>query len=695
MKSQIDREPVSHEKGNCMRVIAIAFILIGSFVFVSAADNPQAIFKNTGTPNFPGSDGNWQRIQIPPESLALVSEIQPIVTRAYRAHVDGDAKEAIKAYREYFEAMVRLWPKSQPLTIYYFHGPHPGQSSWEPLPTIRMVQYALQDIKGALLQHSIVEQTDAKATYALIQEHFADFTGNSVPVKGRGNYSFLTNDFKTVGTLLETPSVEAKTPAAIPELLAEAQTQYKDGILKFDAEKYENLTERIIAAAQIASADWKTYLYLLAAQRDLRLVGTSDSLISTQQRAGDSLEKAAVSDSKFPADDFINGARKGAPIEPVARLLLGTLLNNWHDGSGVSSRHEDAAKEFETIIKQYPDPTLEIHQEIGGNYSVLGSAFASLIRIYGKSERSDELATAFVYKYPDMPFAWGGWWVGNTHPEALQYLADRETDGSKKIGYLFRIIEEAPNVWTGKAGSDDGGTYDLAAVRELLSSADSQEEKDTFCNRILNSSKASKAVKQVAKTTLALQKLEEESASRFIKPATYDYRNVCVYKYFYDAQKISESDLKNWIMLSPRAHKWTQLYSNFLYNPDKAEASLSDVIKNSPKDLQTLLNDYRRKFNFYSEVKHRETEYLKTYKFTLLTADVGDISPHAVCPDILIEISKSTAPAQREKLVRNNWFNALNIAFQKKHSDDGERDWEDFLKGRNISELRTVCDWDD
>ena len=667
------------------------------------------IFHNFGVSMF--FPPNRKATKIPTDSLSLIPLIQPIVSKAYQAHNRGDFSVSLPAFEEFFEMMIAYWPQSQPLTNYCFmEKARSGNVGFTPLSILQIVRMSLEDMRAVLIRNpSKADKRRIRKIYDLIQSHFMDFAQSASNANRRlmsnasvaARKKFLEagkKDFNDVGRLLAKNVVEIKrTPL---ELVAQATTDAKVGFFPhFDSDQYERTTDEILSAAEkLKDPDWRAYLYFLAGWRYMSLRGTAYALPGGQEISVKAFQSAInIHGAKFPIEDSLVGARKGSPIEPYARLFLSTIYSDWlYDGGVVVKKTNHAAREMETILRRYDDPGLLIHGNITGDYSILGSAMAGLLRIYGKSEKSHKIALIFATQYPNMDFVWNGWWIGQTRPEALRYLADEETHRVKKIHYLLQIIEDYPGAWTGKAGSDDGGPYDTAAEQTLFSLAKSSEEKESFCRRIIHSPKISPRVKFTAKVVLQRLKLDHDAPSIFKKPATYIYNDTsdlgCSYKYYYDADKISEEQIKRWVSFSPRAYYW--MVGNFRMDPnDEALKILSEEVKESPPDLRPMIDDYARESRFWFDVNRRKGEFLKSGDIAILKRPIEGIDPKIVDPEFFAKIPEDSLAKKNLLSVSLDWVGSIYKIFYMKYLKgvSAEKDWRHFLKGRKISEVVLYC----
>ncbi len=651
--------------------------------------------------------------RIPTDSLALAHLIQPIVSKAYQAHVRGDFSASLPAFKEFFETMINHWPQSQPLENYLFMEKSIG-TGFAPLPLVEIVHICLKDMRAVLLHNpSEADKRRIREIYDLIQSHFMDFAQaasnanrrllrtNVSPENRKRFMDAGKEDFNDVGRLLSknTPEIE-ETPS---ELVAQATTDVKAGFSPpFDSvnknlDRYERTTDEILSGAKKSKdPDWRAYLYFIAGRhcsKTVRAIPDGQGIsVKAFQSAID------IPGAKFPIDDPLSGASKGSPIEPYARLFLSRIYDQWLSLGDVTERRTNrAAGEMEAILHRYDDPNLLVHGDIVGNYSILGSAMAGLLRIYGKSEKGRRLALTFATRYPNMDFAWDGWWIGQTRPEALYYLADGESNRAKKIQYLLQIIGDYPGAWNGKAGSDDGGPYDLAAEQYLFSLATSSAQKESFCRRIVSLPKISSGVKFTAKTMLQRLKLDRDAPSMFKKPATYTYNDTsnegCSYKYYYDADKISEQQIKRWVSFSPRAYYW--LVGNFrMYPNNKTLEILSEEIKKSPPDLRPMIDDYVREVRFDSEKTRRRDEFLKSGDIAVLKRPIEGIYPEIVAPEFFAKVAKNALAEKNIVSIGLDWENPVNREFYMKYTKGvgvEEKDWRRFLDGRKIKEVVLDC----
>ncbi len=482
---------------------------------------PAIVFENPGDPF--GSPQS-QQFGLTPEAKGLLGDIQPILAEAYNAHITGDYAKSLPAFRRYFERMVELWPHSQSLVSYFFEGRPPGSGSFEPLPTRRVVELTLADLKGAATRPgSAVDADTVKAICGLLRRHFINFTSEPI-----------------IAEVERRMTVAARPPRDIGELLEAVKQEAADGFrAEFNSEKYEaDNTDLLATAARSTDTAWAAYLTFLAGQRHVKVIGSTYGLPDSPQQAIDAftLVISSYAGATFPMDDPLSRAPKGKPIEPYARILLARIYSNWLEGNTVRAKNEPAAEHLEVILEKFDDTSITTAGPSDHLTPVMANAMIGLLRIYGTSEKAVALAEKFMTKYPSMPFAWNGWWLGETRPEALQLLASVEKDEKKKSSILMRIIEEYPKSWTGKAGSDDGGTYSEAAYHELLGLAKTDKDKLDFYKKII-ASRADKRLKEEAMFPLAESleaagdqagaiKIYKTLAPNYleIKPLNYDYQ---------------------------------------------------------------------------------------------------------------------------------------------------------------------------
>jgi tetratricopeptide (TPR) repeat protein len=267
----------------------------------------------------------------------------------------------------------------------------------------------------------------------------------------------------------------------------------------YDQERHFKTTDGLIAQIpKTKDRSWQAFLTYIAAERSFRNP-TPYQIAGARERAIEYYEKIPkeFSDAVFPIDDPEFGVRKGVQIAPFAHMRLALIYESNIDGVTSRPQHDLAAKEYEAVLEKYHDSAL-----MDGEGSIVGNAAASLIRIYGQSDRGLMLAKRMLTEYPNVKFLWNGWWFGQTHPEALLYLADAESDKAQKIEHLIEVVDKHPDAWTGKAGSDDTSLYSATAMQKLLSLGASDEEIAALCERV-RSSKAGKVPKAIAIQRLA------------------------------------------------------------------------------------------------------------------------------------------------------------------------------------------------
>lgn len=344
-----------------------------------------------------------------------------------------------------------------------------------------------------------------------------------------------------------TPAVQSAKPAAsgqvrdIAALIEATRQDASEGFRPdFNGDQYaQDSADMLATAAHSTNTAWAAYLTFLAGERHMKVTGSTYGMFNSRESA---IEAFTISISSFPGalfpeDDPISGAPKDKPIEPYARLFLARLYSNWVEDDTLSPKNDRASENLEIIVNKFDDPSITLASRGEQPRSVLGSAMIGLFRIYGTSEKAIAIADKFSTKYPNLQFAWNGWWLGETRPEAYQLLASVEKDEKKQSTILMRIIEDYPKAWFGKAGSDDGGTYAMAAYAKLLELAKSDSQKIELYKQIV-ASKADKELKDEAMYALAenLQKSGDQAGAiklykaivpkyLDIKPLNYDIQD--------------------------------------------------------------------------------------------------------------------------------------------------------------------------
>ncbi|MDX6768922.1 MAG: hypothetical protein SF051_05275 [Elusimicrobiota bacterium] len=482
---------------------------------------PAVVFENPGDPS---SSPQSQLFGLSPEAKGLIGEIQPLLTEAYNHHLAGDYAKSLPAFKRYYEKMIELWPRSQELVQYYFEGRPPESGSFEPLPTRRVVELTLEDMRGAVSRPTPTASNAMIAeTCGLLRRHFINFAPEPAISEIERRLSVAQRPQRKIGELVEVIRRDAMERSGSA----------------FSSERYEVDNSDLIAAVTSSTdTSWGAYLAFAAGQRHMKVVGSTHGLPDSAQQAvaAFSIVISSFSGAMMPIEDPLSGAPKGKPIEPYARLLLGQIYSNWLDGNTRRSRNDLVAEHLETIVERYDDPAITIAAPGLTPPTVLGCAMAGLLRVYGASDKSVALAEKMLSKYPNMSFLWNGWWRGETYPEALELLAGVEADLSKKSMLLMRIMEEYPTSWTGKNGSDDGGLYAMKAYGELIRLAKTDQDRIASYKKIL-ASKAGKEPKGEAMFALAQAhetagdeaaaiKLYKTLAPNYleIRPLNYDYQ---------------------------------------------------------------------------------------------------------------------------------------------------------------------------
>ena len=655
--------------------LAIFIAATAAFPLDAASADDRKIFVNTGNPF---GMGQTQGFRISPKALALRPQIQPFLTDAYRAHLNGDYFHALLAFKGYYQKMVDLWPESDELTNSYFEGRAPGRNGFEPLPTQRVADLTLEDIQGALSRpKSNVDPHLIREICGLLRDHFDQFIKGGALVE--------------IETRLKMPRQPVNRSK--DDMLAVITREKDVNQLGFDSAKYEDSTADILTTAtRSTDTSWGAYLTFVAGARHIAVLGKIYELADSQQQAVSAFTTviSSYSGSKFPIDDPISGARAGNPIEPYARLLLARVYGNWKEGNTVYGRPSLEAEQLQKILKNFSDPALMMDGPYGnGKVSMLGSAFAGLIRRLGKTPESKAVAEHFADDLPNMQFAWNGWWLGETRPESFQFLAQMEDNKAKKAAYLNRIIEDYPGIWTGKAGSDDGGPYDAQAFYALLQLSSNQNESIEFCKRIIGVTKDA-ALKQQAEMKLKELTLERDAPKLFTQPATKELPiGACLYTFHYDAAKYSDADIARFAMYSPNSGQWSVI----LFQQAERRKDLEEATRAASPAMKPLLECYLSELSFMMDMDERKGQYLSTGDVSYISKSIGGVDPKKLCPDMLEAAANAKTSDDRQNALNRCWGNRLNAEFRK-HMCSGNALWTKFLGDMGIQEVPSNCDGD-
>ncbi|MBI5209293.1 MAG: hypothetical protein HY927_04885 [Elusimicrobia bacterium] len=661
-------------------VLSALVTSLGMAVLISplnAADRRQAgspyqgVSPSSAVPVF--SDHNNFTSGFPPEALALRSEIQPLVTVAYRAHKDGDYAKSIPAFKSYFDTLIRRWPQSRTIANYPFEGRLAGESLFQPTTTRRMVEHALVDLRGLVLRgpRAGVDPKLSREVCSLIRKHFNEFAAED-------KLAWIEQQLSSASIRI------APRPANQDDLLAIARRD-KGGDVG-DRAAYEKTTDDILTAAkQAKDPNWKAFLTFVAAQRHQALILNPELRLPDTRRQAVAAYMAVISSfpgAKFPIDDPVFDAIKGNPIAPYAHFALSRIYQPEQLRLLPQPQLDLIARELEIILRRYDNPKL-VHRD---GTPVLGNAAANLLRIYGDSEKGQKLAILLVTKYPNMEFTGGAWLHGETRPEAYSLLAKSEKDKAKKIKFLMHVITDYPGIWEQGKVMESGRRYDIAAASDILRLAANDKEKEVLCRRIIDS-KGSPRAKEFAKNALRNLTLLQDASHLFVKPSTFSMvRWGCTFNYFMDSSKIPESQFRRWYGFSPLADEWQMM------SPDVKLSRLQALNPAEvPPELIPLFDCYRKPLTYYPELNRRKEQFATSRDISILKQPIFGIDPTADCSQTLeiVESAKSRTffPTAASNLALIDWHNCMNRAFRKDLCDDKGL-WQSFLDKMGIQEVQ-------
>jgi hypothetical protein len=109
-----------------------------------------------------------------------------------------------------------------------------------------------------------------------------------------------------------------------------------------------------------------------------------------------------------------------------------------------------------------------------------------------------------------------------------------------------------------------------------------------------------------------------------------------------------------------------------------------------PKELESILTQFRHSLEFYSILEERRLEFLRDGDITALSKPIGQFDPSALCPKTLGKIEAATGAESRYKRSTYEWHNCLNSAWQRIEPEYPREDWRAFLKAYGVKERFTL-----
>lgn len=281
-------------------------------------------------------------------------------------------------------------------------------------------------------------------------------------------------------------------------LILESNRQMDKG-LGFDSAAYQALTESVMKIAKKGGDDAPFATFIVGARETIVLKhqGARNSSRVFSSTSAFQAVVSSYSSAAFPIDDGLLDAQKGKPMAPVCYLRLGQITR-WRAEEitpggltvdyvrMIQPAFDQAEDYFEKGIASVEDPNQTVDQE----YSVLGNLQISLLDLFRHHavkhpDKARAVALRIIKDYPNVKFVGAGWGSGETHPEALSYLADNSPPEEAR-GYLWDLITKHPKAWSGKPGSDDGGLYVWTRTPQYFATGKSPEEQLALAETLFN-----------------------------------------------------------------------------------------------------------------------------------------------------------------------------------------------------------------
>lgn len=211
---------------------------------------------------------------------------------------------------------------------------------------------------------------------------------------------------------------------------------------------------------KVPDSNWKAFFQFY---RIYRINDASPNSIELADRLKNIL--TTFPDAKFPVTGSVKlnmQYYENTLMAPFIHLMLGEMM-------GQMERMQDAMQEYAHILEKYNDLRYVFSDS---PIPVVSCALIHLLEISPDGDGSDssprrKAASKILNDYPNMRFLLNGWRYGETYPEAYLALAKMEKKPELKTKYLYMILELYPNLYTGKASSDDISRYSGLAVQEL------------------------------------------------------------------------------------------------------------------------------------------------------------------------------------------------------------------------------------